>query len=79
MDPVDLAFALIGLGALLAGVLPRLLERQPLSMPIAFLGLGMMIFALPVEFPAPHPLTYSSLTTHLTEVGVIVALMGAGR
>ncbi|MDG4830206.1 cation:proton antiporter [Solwaraspora sp. WMMD1047] len=78
MDPIDLAFALLGLGALLAGVLPRLLERQPLSMPIAFLALGMLVFALPISLPTPDPLSHPTIATHLAEVGVIVALMGAG-
>ena len=45
VEPVDVAFALVGLGALLAGILPRVLERRPLSMPIAFLALGMLVFA----------------------------------
>ncbi|MEU1750856.1 cation:proton antiporter domain-containing protein, partial [Micromonospora arida] len=78
MEPVDVAFALVGLGALLAGILPRVLERRPLSMPIAFLALGMLVFLLPVGLPSPDPLAHPELTTHLTEIGVIVALMGAG-
>ncbi|MEU1754469.1 cation:proton antiporter [Micromonospora matsumotoense] len=78
MELVDIEFALVGAGALLAGVLPRLLERRPLSMPIAFLGLGMLVFALPIGLPAPDPLRYPQIATHLTEIGVIVALMGAG-
>jgi hypothetical protein len=44
----DLVFALVGVGALLAGILPRVLERRPLSMPIAFLAIGMIVFALPL-------------------------------
>jgi sodium/hydrogen antiporter len=78
MEPADLTYALLGLGALLAGVLPRLLERRPLSMPIIFLAVGMLVFALPTGLPSPDPLAHPSVTTHLTEVGVIVALMGAG-
>ena len=78
MEPVDVGFALLGVGALLAGILPRMLEKRPLSMPIAFLGLGMLVFALPTGLPTPDPLRWSELTTHLTEVGVTVALMGAG-
>ncbi|MFI6226759.1 cation:proton antiporter [Micromonospora echinospora] len=78
MEPVDVAFAVLGVGALLAGILPRMLERRPLSMPIAFLGLGMLIFLLPTGLPVPDPLAYPAVATHLTEVGVIVALMGAG-
>ncbi|GLY23969.1 cation:proton antiporter [Micromonospora sp. NBRC 101691] len=78
MEPVDVAFAVLGVGALLAGILPRMLERRPLSMPIAFLGLGMLIFLLPTGLPVPDPLAHPAVATHLTEVGVIVALMGAG-
>ncbi|MFC0509245.1 cation:proton antiporter [Micromonospora costi] len=78
MEAVDVAFAVVGLGALLAGILPRILERRPLSMPIAFLGLGMVVFLLPTGLPTPDPLAHPELATHLTEIGVIVALMGAG-
>lgn len=78
MEPSDLTYALLGLGALLAGVLPRLLDRRPLSMPIIFLAVGMLVFAVPTGLPSPDPLAHPTLTTHLTEVGVIVALMGAG-
>jgi NhaP-type Na+/H+ or K+/H+ antiporter len=74
----DLVFAVIGFGALLAGILPRVLERRPLSMPIAFLALGMLVFALPLGLPAADPLAHPKVTEHLTEIGVIVALMGAG-
>ncbi|GIF74347.1 cation:proton antiporter domain-containing protein [Asanoa siamensis] len=78
MSATDAAFAILGVGALLAGVLPRVLERRPLSMPIAFLLLGVLVFALPTGLPAPDPLDHPELATHLTEIGVIVALMGAG-
>jgi len=74
----DLVFALIGVGALLAGILPRVLDRRPLSLPIAFLALGMVVFALPLGLPDVDPLKHPKLTEHLTEIGVIVALMGAG-
>lgn len=78
MEPVDVAFAVVGLGALLAGILPRALEHRPLSMPMAFLGLGVLVFLLPTGLPRPDPLRYPEAATHLTEIGVIVALMGAG-
>jgi NhaP-type Na+/H+ or K+/H+ antiporter len=74
----DIVFALVGVGALLAGILPRVVERRPLSMPIAFLALGLLVFGLPLGLPDADPLAHPSLTEHLTEVGVIVALMGAG-
>jgi sodium/hydrogen antiporter len=75
---LDLCYAVAGVGALLAGLLPRILERRALSMPIAFVGLGMLVFALPLDLPSPDPIAYPAVTEHLTEIGVIVALMGAG-
>lgn len=78
MDTNDLVFALVGAGALMAGLLPRLLERRPLSMPIIFLGLGMVLYALPTGLPMPHPQAHLAFTEHLTEVCVVIALMGAG-
>lgn len=74
----DLAYAFVGLGALLAAVLPRLLAHQPISMPIAFLALGFAIFIVPSGLPDPDPIEHAEAAEHLTEVGVIVALMGAG-
>lgn len=78
VEMADLAFALVGLGALLAAVLPRLLAHRPVSMPIAFLALGAVIFAIPSDLPDPDPTAHPELAVHLTEIAVIVALMGAG-
>ncbi|MGH3912684.1 MAG: cation:proton antiporter [Pseudonocardiaceae bacterium] len=74
----DLSYALLGLVALLAGLLPRLLADRPLSMPMVFLGLGMAVFPLPLGLPDPDPLRYPDIAERLTEIGVVVALMGAG-
>ncbi|HWH01084.1 MAG TPA: sodium:proton antiporter [Pilimelia sp.] len=78
MELADLCFAVVGAGALLAGLLPRLVAGRPLSTPILFLGLGMLVYALPTNLPNPDPLAYRTVATHLTEIGVIIALMGAG-
>ncbi|MQA16816.1 MAG: sodium:proton antiporter [Pseudonocardiaceae bacterium] len=78
MELLDLTYALIGVGALLAGLLPRLLANWSLSMPIVFLGLGVAVFALVGDLPDPDPLQYPGVVERLTEIGVIVALMGAG-
>ena len=74
----DLVFAVIGVGAMLAAVLPRLLEgRRPVSLPIVFLLLGALIGLAP-GLPRLDPLRESGFVEHLTEVTVIIALMGAG-
>ena len=74
----DLLFALFGVGALLAGILPRLLEPVRCPCRSSSSGSGMVVFALPLGLPDADPLAHPKLAEHLTEIGVIVALMGAG-
>ncbi len=72
----DLAFTVVGVGALLAALLPRLLEgRRPVSLPIVFLLLGAVLGLAP-GLPRLDPLRESGFVEHLTEVTVIIALMG---
>ncbi|NEK60371.1 sodium:proton antiporter [Geodermatophilus sabuli] len=71
-------YAAAGVAALLAALLPRLLSRAPLSMPMVFVGLGTLAFALVEELPTPDPVQHETVALHLTEIVVIVSLMGAG-
>lgn len=66
-----------GLTLLGVAVLPWLIARRPISMPLFFVGFGMAVFALP-WVPAPDPLNQGHLTERLAELGVIVALMALG-
>jgi len=75
----DFLFALIGLGALAAAVVPRLVAGRPLSLPLVFLLCGVGIQLLPgVPLPEIDPVADRVWVEHLTEVCVIVSLMGAG-
>ena len=47
-------------------------------MPMVFFGLGVLVFAVVPDLPTPDPLAHPSVTTHLTEVCVLISLMGAG-
>lgn len=47
-------------------------------MPMVFLGSGILAFTLLPDLPDPDPVQYGDFTTHLTEVCVIISLMGAG-
>jgi sodium/hydrogen antiporter len=78
VDPTGLAYAAAGVATLLAALLPRLLSRAPLSMPMVFVALGMVAFALVDALPSPDPIEHETVTVHLTELVVIVSLMGAG-
>ncbi|WP_134671520.1 cation:proton antiporter [Halorussus marinus] len=69
---------LVGLAVLGAVVLPRLVSDKPLSFPILYVIAGMVLFALPIGVPAPDPVANPAVTERLTELVVIVALMGAG-
>lgn len=79
--PVDgpaAVFLAVGVATLAAAVLPRLLVRAPISMPAVFLGMGALGFWLLPQLPDPSPSEHPDIALHLTEVCVIVSLMGAG-
>lgn len=78
LDPAALTYLAAGLATLLAAVLPRLLHAAPISMPMLFVAVGMVAFALIADLPDPDPLAHPVITLHLTELCVIVSLMGAG-
>ncbi len=74
----SVAYVAAGIAVFVAAVLPRLLRNTPLSMPMVFLGAGMLTFTLMPALPNPDPLQHGDFVTHLTEVCVIISLMGAG-
>lgn len=78
LDNYNLWLVVIGLALLATTVLPRLLAEYPFSMPMALLILGYAVVALPLGLEAPNPLEHGDSVEHLTELGVIIALMGAG-
>lgn len=78
MDPSPLLYTGAGLATLAAATLPRLLDRAPVSLPMLFLGAGALTFAVVDPLPDPDPLRHSTVLLHLTEICVIISLMGAG-
>lgn len=75
----DIIYLLFGIALLTAVVLPNLLHRVAVSAPIVLLLLGMAIGLLPL----PHgvsssPVVNRTVAEHLTELCVIVSLMGVG-
>lgn len=78
MDPYILTLAFVGVGILGASVLPMLLAGRPMSFPIVYVALGMAVFALPLRLPSADPLAEGDLVERMTELVVIVSLMGAG-
>jgi NhaP-type Na+/H+ or K+/H+ antiporter len=74
----SLVYAAAGTAVFAAAVLPKALRNAPLSMPMVFLGAGMLAFTIFPTLPDPDPVRYGESATHLTEVCVIISLMGAG-
>ncbi|WP_182112407.1 MULTISPECIES: sodium:proton antiporter [unclassified Actinotalea] len=77
-DGSGAVFAVIGVATLAAAVLPRALHRAPLSMPAVFLGASILAFTLLPGLPDPDPVEHHVVALHLTEICVVVSLMGAG-
>jgi hypothetical protein len=73
-----LSLAVVGLVALGAAWLPAYLDSRPVSLPIVLIGVGAVVFALPSPLQPPDPRAHLEITEHLTELGVLVALVGTG-
>lgn len=79
MDSYVVVLAGFGVIVLLTAWLPMLMKELPLSLPMACVGLGAAVFAIPgLPGITPHPSDAPALTERLVELVVIVALMGAG-
>jgi NhaP-type Na+/H+ or K+/H+ antiporter len=78
MDPYIILLSCLGVVILALAWLPTFLRHLPLSLPILFVVFGFCLFKLPGFDPAPSPFQYPELTERLTELVVIISLMGAG-
>ena len=74
-----LLLAVSGGVVLLTAWLPMFLKRTPFSLPMACIGIGLLLGWMPASpLRGINPLENRELTERLTEFVVIVALMGAG-
>ncbi len=78
MDPYILVLAILGVAALGMAWLPSGLANRPLSYPIVYLLLGVLLYSLPLDLPDPDVRKEESFVVRLTEISVIVSLMGSG-
>ncbi|MEV5327762.1 cation:proton antiporter [Nonomuraea fastidiosa] len=78
MPTLDLMLALGGAAALLAAILPDVLARRPVSLPLVYLVAGVLLFALPIGLPDPDPIVHRTALEHIAELCVVISLMGAG-
>lgn len=75
----DLAYLVAGASLLLAIVLPVLLDRWAISAPMVLVAVGVVLGLSPLPDGLPvDPVANRALIEHVTELVVIVALMGVG-
>lgn len=78
MGAYPLLLAVLGIAVLGAAVLPHVIDRLPVSLPIVIVAIGALIFSLPLSLDGPRPYADDVAAERLTEFVVIVSLMGAG-
>jgi NhaP-type Na+/H+ or K+/H+ antiporter len=78
IDPYKLVLLVAGAALLGAAWLPHLLKRRALSFPIVYVGLGALLYSTGLPLPDPQPTANSAAIERLTELTVLVALLGAG-
>lgn len=78
MDPYKLMLVLAGVALIGATWLPHLLKRHPVTFPMVYVTVGFLLYASPLQLPQPDPFEHSLVTERLTELVVLVALVGAG-
>ncbi|GEO07467.1 cation transporter [Adhaeribacter aerolatus] len=78
MDTYILVLTVIGVSSLAMAWLPGVLEKLPISYGIIFTTLGFLLYYFTPALLDPNPLPNKELTVHITELGVIVSLMGTG-
>jgi sodium/hydrogen antiporter len=75
----DLVYLVGGVSLLLAVVLPSALQRAALSAPLVLVGVGALIGLLPITEGDPFdPADHRAVIEHVTEVTILIALMGVG-
>lgn len=74
----DVVYVVGGVGLLTAAVLPRLIRGRAISAAMAFTGVGVVVGLLPLPLPELNPLESGDAIVRLTELAVIVAIMGVG-
>ncbi|HSB93374.1 MAG TPA: cation:proton antiporter, partial [Flavitalea sp.] len=78
MDGYFLILTIIGAAALGMAWMPAITEKIQISYSVIYVLFGILIFSLVPGMPASNPVLNNSVSLHLTEIVVIISLMGTG-
>ncbi|WP_207497155.1 cation:proton antiporter [Aridibaculum aurantiacum] len=73
-----ICITVIGMAALLMAWMPAISQKTKVSYSIVYVVTGMILYMIFTKLPDPDPLLHEDFTVHLTELIVIISLMGTG-
>lgn len=74
----NIVVIILGLAFLAAAALPRLMDNTPISLPIVYVAVGMVLPLVWGDLPEVDLIRFGVATERLTELAVIISLMSAG-
>ncbi|KAA3440126.1 cation:proton antiporter [Rufibacter hautae] len=78
MDIYLISFVVVGIAALAMAWLPTWFKEVPVSYAMLFICVGFLLYKLPIGLPEPDPLRKNDFALRLSELCVIITLMGTG-
>src|SRR4028119_1919129 len=79
MNSYLLVITLIGIAAISMAWMPAISKRTGISYAIIYILAGVLLYLIfPDILPNPHPSLNKELTVHLSELVVIISIMGTG-
>ncbi len=78
MSTYLISLTIIGIASLAMAWMPSLTDKTKISYAIIYVVIGGLLYFFIPALPAPDPLEHEDFTLHLTELVVIVSIMGTG-
>lgn len=78
MSTYLICITIIGIASLAMAWMPSLTEKTKISYAIFYVIFGALLFYAIPDLPVASPIKYQDFTLHLTELVVIVSIMGTG-
>jgi NhaP-type Na+/H+ or K+/H+ antiporter len=78
MDSYVITITLIGIAALGMAWMPSFTKKTGISDSVVYVFLGVLSYLFMDMLPTPDPVRYEDYTVHITELVIIISIMGGG-
>jgi NhaP-type Na+/H+ or K+/H+ antiporter len=78
MDSYVITITLIGIAALGMAWMPSFTKKTGISDSVVYVFLGVLSYLFMDMLPTPDPVRYEEYTVHITELVIIISIMGGG-